>query len=82
MDELDVKCVELAGLCHDLGENISIYRGWSFPKTTQIICKIIITIPFCNIGHGPFSHLWEGFVHEAEPDSDWHHEDNSIGNLV
>ena len=30
------------------------------------------------VGHGPFSHLWEGFVHEAEPDCKWHHEDNSI----
>ena len=47
VEEKDVKCVELAGLCHDLG-------------------------------HGPFSHLWEIFVHEANPECDWHHEDNSI----
>ena len=29
-------------------------------------------------GHGPFSHLWEGFVHKANPDSKWAHEDSSI----
>lgn len=47
VDEKDVLCVMLAGLCHDLG-------------------------------HGPYSHLWEAFVREANPASKWRHEDNSI----
>ena len=45
VDEKDVLCVMLAGLCHDLG-------------------------------HGPFSHLWEFFVHESG--KEWHHETSSV----
>ena len=48
VDEKDVLCVMLAGLCHDLG-------------------------------HGPFSHLWEFFVHEAG--KEWHHEASSVAML-
>ena len=34
---------------------------------------------FHNIsGHGPFSHLWEGFVNKANPGLNWAHEDSSI----
>ena len=29
-------------------------------------------------GHGPYSHLWEGFMKEARPDVDYHHETTSI----
>ncbi|XP_068217832.1 deoxynucleoside triphosphate triphosphohydrolase SAMHD1-like, partial [Palaemon carinicauda] len=43
----DVLCVQLAGLCHDLG-------------------------------HGPFSHLWEVFVNKARPENKWTHESASI----
>lgn len=34
-----------------------------------------------DLGHGPFSHFWEGFVAKANPDLDWHHEDSSMRNL-
>ena len=39
--ETDMLCVQLAGLCHDLG-------------------------------HGPFSHMWDGmFMPKARPDANW-----------
>ena len=37
--------------------------------------KIIFTL-FCFSGHGPYSHLWEGFVKQAG--HNWHHEATSI----
>jgi len=44
----DVLCVQIAGLCHDLG-------------------------------HGPFSHLFEhSFIHVLDPHSSWRHERASI----
>ncbi|KAG6894799.1 hypothetical protein C0992_004592 [Termitomyces sp. T32_za158] len=44
----DIECVEIAGLCHDLG-------------------------------HGPWSHLWDGqFIPKALPGKAWKHEDASI----
>ncbi|TFK33680.1 hypothetical protein BDQ12DRAFT_637222 [Crucibulum laeve] len=43
----DVNCVEIAGLCHDLG-------------------------------HGPWSHVWDGmFIPAALKDSNWRHEEGS-----
>lgn len=36
IDEKDILCLYVAGLCHDLG-------------------------------HGPFSHTWEKFMHEYDP---------------
>ncbi len=31
-----------------------------------------------DLGHGPFSHFWEGFVNKANPSLNWCHEDSSI----
>jgi len=45
--DVDKTCVQIAGLCHDLG-------------------------------HGPYSHLWERFVLSVDPTSQWTHERSSI----
>ncbi|KAJ7039439.1 hypothetical protein C8F04DRAFT_949938 [Mycena alexandri] len=43
----DIDCVQIAGLCHDLG-------------------------------HGPWSHLWDGlFIPSVAPEKNWKHEDAS-----
>eukprot|EP00092_Neocalanus_flemingeri_P041181 GFUD01044839.1.p1 GENE.GFUD01044839.1~~GFUD01044839.1.p1 ORF type:complete len:491 (-),score=159.76 GFUD01044839.1:168-1640(-) len=31
-----------------------------------------------DMGHGPFSHLWEHFVSEADPGCGWRHEQSSL----
>uniref|UniRef100_A0A3Q1F6B2 Deoxynucleoside triphosphate triphosphohydrolase SAMHD1-like n=1 Tax=Acanthochromis polyacanthus TaxID=80966 RepID=A0A3Q1F6B2_9TELE len=48
IDDRDILCVQIAGLCHDLG-------------------------------HGPFSHLYDGiFIPKACPEEQWKHEDASV----
>ena len=42
-------------------------------------CICVMIAGLCHdLGHGPFSHLWESFVSQAQPGNDWHHEDNSV----
>ena len=44
-------------------------------------CQCVMLAGLCHdLGHGPLSHLWEGFVKEASQDNpeQWHHEDTSI----
>ncbi|KAM9752028.1 deoxynucleoside triphosphate triphosphohydrolase SAMHD1-like isoform 4-T4 [Menidia menidia] len=51
IDDRDILCLQIAGLCHDLG-------------------------------HGPFSHLYDGmFIAQARRDLNWEHEEASLGML-
>ncbi|XP_063700738.1 deoxynucleoside triphosphate triphosphohydrolase SAMHD1 [Culicoides brevitarsis] len=36
---------------------------------------------FHDLGHGPFSHMWEDYVHAVNPSEEWSHEQTS-GDLV
>ncbi len=70
---------------HSLG---TAYLASTFAKALQdqepdlvsdkdVVCVTIAGL--CHdLGHGPFSHTWETFVREAEPTSNWEHEDASI----
>lgn len=35
-----------------------------------------------DLGHGPYSHLWEQFVREGNPEYDWEHEQSSYKMLL
>ncbi len=43
----------------------------------DVLC-IMIAGACHDLGHGPFSHLWENFIRAARPGLDYHHEDTSI----
>jgi len=46
---------------------------------TEVDHLCVMMAGLCHdLGHGPFSHLWEGFIREAQPGLDWHHEESSI----
>ena len=64
ISEKDILCVQIAGLCHDLGKN------------TVIILYIYIYVCVCVIelyvGHGPFSHVFDSMVAPLlDPDNPW-----------
>ncbi|KAI1728538.1 HD domain-containing protein [Ditylenchus destructor] len=44
--------------------------------TTDQLCVVIAAL-IHDIGHGPFSHLYEGFLHAANPGCSFRHEVNS-----
>ena len=65
----DILCVKIAGLCHDLG-----------------LCSCIASLPapitLCCLGHGPFSHVFDGvFIKWCRPEFKWRHEDGSVNML-
>ena len=63
--EAEQLCVEIAGLCHDLG------------KANLIAITIINKHNLrCITGHGPGSHLWERFARTNNVT--WEHEKSSL----
>ncbi|XP_023347596.1 deoxynucleoside triphosphate triphosphohydrolase SAMHD1 [Eurytemora carolleeae] len=73
------------GVMHLAGEFIDALRH---PDSLRPNCcdykdKLCVMLAgLCHdLGHGPYSHLWEHFVSEARPDNTWHHEQSSIDML-
>jgi len=73
------------GVMHLAGEFISVLRH---PDRNQIDCcdekdkHCVMLAGLCHdLGHGPYSHLWEHFVAEARPGHQWLHEKSSIDML-
>jgi deoxynucleoside triphosphate triphosphohydrolase SAMHD1 len=68
IDDKDVLCIMIAGLCHDLGNTFLGYKGVRIASISIIFF----------VGHGPYSHLWEHFIKAAKPDVKYEHEVTSI----
>ena len=68
--DVDVLCVKLAGLCHDLGQFII-----TLPTVLCTLYRIYILFPvlcLSLLGHGPFSHLFDGkFIPKVLPNNKW-----------
>ena len=59
---VDVLCVKMAGLCHDLGELGHLHYSYMH--------KQILISP--HTGHGPFSHLFDSmFIPAVRPGTHW-----------
>lgn len=49
------------------------------PSVSHIDKICVMMAGLCHdLGHGPFSHLWEAFVANARPGSVWRHEQSSL----
>ena len=71
LSKQDQLCVEIAGLCHDLGKYRIVQNIVSYDFSLRFFCP----------GHGPFSHLWEVFVRSVNPKCGWTHEQSSLDML-
>ena len=70
------------GVMHLAGELVDRLRSVrpGCADDTDKICVMLAGL--CHdLGHGPFSHLWESFVREARNGYEWHHEKTSIAML-
>ncbi len=62
ISQQDLLCVKIAGLCHDLGKSPTTHTPLLHMPPTHTR----------TIGHGPFSHMFDGsFIPQAIPGSHW-----------
>jgi HD superfamily phosphohydrolase len=68
------------GVMHLAGLFIDELRNWEKPDAFDYKDKLCVMIAgLCHdLGHGPYSHLWEYFMKEARPESLWRHEESSL----
>ena len=63
---------------HSLG-TLHVARKWCQALGVEATTRELVEVAaLCHdLGHGPLSHLWEGFVKEARPGCGWQHEESS-----
>lgn len=64
----EILCLEVAGLCHDLGW----YMFYDFPILADWTKRFHNVLYVDILGHGPFSHLFDQqFIRKARPNESW-----------
>jgi HD superfamily phosphohydrolase len=67
------------GVMHLADEFIVHLRKDESLCITEVDHLCVMMAGLCHdLGHGPFSHLWEVFMGEAQPGFDWHHVESII----
>ncbi|XP_047675005.1 deoxynucleoside triphosphate triphosphohydrolase SAMHD1-like isoform X2 [Tachysurus fulvidraco] len=66
------------GVAHLAGELVRSLRGHGEEITKQDELCVQIAGLCHDLGHGPFSHVFETFMKEAKPELNWKHEQASI----
>ena len=63
---------------HSLGTMHTARKGCKALQVDPQNQELVEVAGLCHdLGHGPFSHLWETFVKEANPGFRWEHEESS-----
>lgn len=70
------------GVMHLSGQFITHLQRVRPGCATEVDRLCVMLAGLCHdLGHGPFSHLWEAFVREARPGHRWRHEKTSVDML-
>ncbi|XP_055609657.1 deoxynucleoside triphosphate triphosphohydrolase SAMHD1 [Uranotaenia lowii] len=65
------------GVCHLAGKLLKTLEKNSGVQVSNIHRKCVVLAALLHdVGHGPFSHMWEDFVHSGS-DKSWSHEQSS-----
>ncbi|XP_049326802.1 deoxynucleoside triphosphate triphosphohydrolase SAMHD1-like [Astyanax mexicanus] len=68
--------IGVAHLAGKLVQNLRTDKSLDITDTDELCVKIA---GLCHdLGHGPFSHVFEGFMKELNPKSNWKHEEMSV----